>query len=153
DAVVGASNYDIGHVFSTGGGGIARLGGVWLDGFKGQGGAGSAHPTGGGFGVGFVGDEIGPPFNASPTFNRVTNNGGSGNREPPDAYEPGSGSTIMAYAGICGAQDLQPHSDDYFHAQSLAEIIAFLSHAGCAVQTATNNTAPTVNAGANFTVP
>src|SRR4026207_1889254 len=70
--------------------------------------------------------------------------------------EPGSGSTIMGYAGITGATtDVQPHSDDYFHAISIRRVIVCIKAAAgnCAVVSITGNSTPTANAGANYTIP
>jgi hypothetical protein len=155
DALVGPANYDIGHVFSTGGGGVAYLQSVCDAGIKAGGVTGSGNPTGDAFDVDYVAHEIGHQFGGNHTFNSDSNFC-SGNRSPSHASEVGSGSTIQAYAGICNPENLQPNSDDYFTFVSLNEMTAFVTSGGgasCGSSAGTGNTAPSVSAGSNYTIP
>ncbi|MDX6712656.1 MAG: hypothetical protein QOH96_3672, partial [Blastocatellia bacterium] len=167
DARIGSANYDIGHVF---GGitvspnyyafsGIASIGVVCLDGFKARGaiamGDGSAffRPQL----VGGVAHEMGHQFGAHHTFNATTNSFCMSQRSPDHAYEPGSGSTLMAFS-LCASggatENLQPADDNYFHAHSIEEILNYVATtATCASPTPSGDRTPTVSTGTEFTIP
>jgi len=149
DSEIGYNNYDIGHVFSTGGGGVAYLQAP-CGGNKAGGVTGQSSPANDPFDIDYVAHEMGHQWGANHTQNN------SCNRSSGAAFEPGSASTIMGYAGIC-SPNLQSNSDDHFHNHSINEMISFTvngSGNSCASSSSTNNSIPTVTTmGGGSTIP
>jgi len=145
--VIGSSNYDIGHVFSTGGGGVAFLQSV-CTGSKAGGVTGSPDPIGDPFDVDYVAHEMGHQFGGNHTQNNNCN------RAAGASVEVGSGITIMGYAGIC-APNVGSNSMDFFGGYSLSEVHAFVTSSGhtCETVTSLSNSAPTADAGDDFAIP
>ncbi len=149
-SVIGEANYDIGHLFgATGGGGNAGcIGCICVNGQKGSGITSPADgiPSGDNFDIDYVAHEMGHQFGGNHTWTH------GGNEGTGVQMEPGSGSTIMGYAGIT-TLDVQPHSDAFFHAISIQQITNNIKAKTCSVNTATGNAIPTASAGLDYTIP
>ncbi|MBQ4819528.1 reprolysin-like metallopeptidase [Aquimarina sp. MMG016] len=146
--VIGEANYDIGHLFAraSDNGNAGCIGCVCVNGSKGSAFTSRSTPVGDPFDVDYVAHEIGHQFGANHTF--------SFRNESTNAhFEPGSGTTIMGYAGITGATDVQQNSDPYFHFFSIQQVTNYVKSTSCQTNTNTGNAIPTVSAGADYTVP
>ena len=123
---IGFETYDIGHVFARyqGGNAVGVAGGICCTDFKGRGCSSSNLPYGDYF-LGVIGQEIGHQWTGGHTW---THCGALGAGDAPSsACEPGSGSTIMSYAGACGGtDDVQGSADLYYNVCSIVEIRAFV---------------------------
>jgi subtilisin-like proprotein convertase family protein len=156
---IGANAYDIGHVFTLGCanniGGIARYASVCSS-LKGAGVTCHFTSNTSFIAIQIMAHELGHQFSCSHSWNRCSDF--SDQYDLDDAFEPGSGSTIMSYAGGCGAQNIQSASDDYFHVGSLEDFIGFsrkFQGNSCATVVPTPNRAPVVSLSypANFSIP
>lgn len=163
NSTLGNSNFDIGIVLSDEwNGGLAYTGVVCNTTFKGQAAAGLTSGTGsnpntgpqGPVFIGTVAHEIAHQFSATHTMASVSASC-TRNATPATAYEPGGGSTIMAYAGSCGSDAYQGNSDLYFHGGSILQIANFaVNSATCVTPVTTGNSAPTVSVAAtSYTIP
>jgi hypothetical protein len=156
--------YDLGftlHVNSTTGSGtsasgVATLDVVCSDFFKGQmwtqyGGNNSNSSINSLVG-GILIHEIGHQFGANHTFN---GQGSNCTNQLGDQFEPGSGTTIMSYRGLCSStQNLTGSADNYFHIRTLESILLGISlQASCGTMATLANAVPVVNAGPDYTVP
>ena len=154
-AQIGEANYDIGHLFTyaANNGNAGCIGCVCVNGQKGSG--FSAHTfldNDGGpymtdfFDIDYVPHEMGHQMGGNHTF--ATGNEGAGVNS-----EPGSGTSIMGYAGITGGNDVQDHSDAYFHYHSINQILNNLVTRTCWTSTPIANSAPVAEAGINYIIP
>jgi len=146
-AAIGADNFDMGHSFGTSGGGLAA--GAPCSDFKAGAMTGIGSPVGDGFDINYVVHEMGHQFGAGHTFNISC----GGNRADDLAYEPGSGTTLMAYAGICDP-NIQYFSDAQFHAISIEQMRNRINgESNCVTLVPTGNIPPVANAGADYVIP
>ena len=152
---VGESNYDIGHLFNYGGnnGNAGCIGCVCVDGQKGSGFSSHSFTDNDGgpnmddfFDIDYVPHEIGHQMGGNHTFSQ--SNEGTGVN-----YEPGSGTTIMGYAGITGANDVQDHSDPYFHYGTINQVLNNLDTRTCWTSSEITNNPPVADAGDDYTIP
>ncbi|MCR8667436.1 M12 family metallo-peptidase [Aestuariibaculum sp. M13] len=155
-SVIENSAYDIGHLFgATGGGGNAGCIGCVCeddtpasnDMHKGSGFTSPSNgiPEGDTFDIDFVVHEIGHQMGANHTF--AFESEGTGVNS-----EPGSGSTIMGYAGIVGPDNVENNSDAYFHYHSIKQILDNII-GKCQTTENINNLPPTADAGPDYFIP
>ena len=155
DTEIGDEGYDLGHLFDFGesDGDAGCVGCVCVSGKKGQ--AYATHPFidifGGTyrndyFDLDYVGHEIGHQFGAYHTFSYNLELFGV-------SAEPGSGSTIMGYAGITGPDNLQKHGDSYFHYYSIKNILNYVGSISCGNTVSIENEVFRIDAGPDYYIP
>lgn len=155
--VIGSAAYDIGHMFgaSGGGGNAGCIGCVCIDptgpGVKAKGSGitspADGIPQGDNFDIDYVAHEMGHQLGANHTFSQGLEGTGQN-------VEPGSGSTIMGYAGITGANtDVQAHSDAYFHINSIIQVQTNLIAKTCDVEVPVANNPAVITPLPDVTIP
>ena len=146
---IGESNYDIGHLFANlqNNGNAGCIGCVCVNNQKGSGWTSATVPEGEFFDVDYVAHEMGHQFGANHTWTF------GGNEGTNVQMEPGSGTTIMSYAGITGATDVEPNVHPNFHAASIEQVTDYIKTTSCQTNTNTGNAVPVVDAGSNYTIP
>ncbi|TXB64724.1 T9SS type A sorting domain-containing protein [Vicingus serpentipes] len=148
-SVITEAAYDIGHLVhqeSNSNGNAGCIGCVCVDGSKGSGFTSHVTPEGDDFDIDFVAHEMGHQFGGNHTFTHSSEGTGV-------QMEPGSGSTIMGYAGITGASDVQPHSDPYFHFATIEQVTNYVGTTSCQTTTSLTNNVPTADAGNDYIIP
>ncbi len=143
---IGSGTYEIGHVFSI----CNDVGGVAAGNIctpsKGAGVTCHNSPSISNGIVLVFNHEIGHQMTAAHTFNNCP---GQEGQLSDSGYEPGGGSTIMAYPNACGTSNLGGGRDDYYHVISLDEMLSFTNSEGadayeCAEKVDINNFIPVI---------
>jgi hypothetical protein len=157
DGTIGDANYDVGHLFHAAGfsGNAGCIACVCSSGNKGSGWSQDPNPGDGEFTF-LVAHEMGHQHGGTHTFNGI--NCSASQYTGSSAWEPGSGTTIMSYSSICGADNVQgaQRGDLYFHAGSRGQIVNYTSAgggSGCGTTSATGNNVPIISAGPDRTIP
>ncbi|MFZ1704807.1 MAG: reprolysin-like metallopeptidase [Saprospiraceae bacterium] len=157
--------YDLGHALHAtvgGGSGVAGVGVVCNNSISGSGRVKGWGFSGGSsqsvLAINIMTHEVGHMFNSPHTFNGSQSNCNAAQHSLTNAYEIASGTTIMSYAGICGAHDIQSTQDLYFHSKSLELFYNYVNSANgnCSTNISTGNTPPVANASicaGTFTIP
>ncbi|CAA6818455.1 MAG: Metallo-peptidase family M12B Reprolysin-like [uncultured Thiotrichaceae bacterium] len=154
---IGAENFDMGHVISFGQniGGLAYIGGACNPdpAIKASGASRTYDPMSGAFDIDYLGHEMGHQVGATHTFN--SNEGlCAGTRTPETAVEPGSGNSIMSYAGLCGIDNTRESSLSVFHIVSIEQIKQHLQqYQSCGTVVANDtNTPPNIESFDNYII-
>ena len=149
-SIIGEANYDIGHLLGAGtvnSGDAGARGSIGIDNSKGRAYtcANSTNNQGDAFDINYLAHEMGHQLGANHTFT-YTNEGTIAQ------LEPGSGSTIMGYAGVT-IKDIQQYADAYFHSISIQQVTDIIKTKTCATIILTGNAVPVANAGIDYTIP
>ena len=151
DTTIGDSNYDVGHLFAYEDsiyGNAGCIACVCTTGAKGSGFTVHSDPSSDDFNL-IASHEFGHQFGALHVQSSSNCRSAYGLQE----VEPGSGSSIMSYAGIC-YPNVQNNSDDYFNYVDIRDVIQWTRNdSSCAELLSTGNTDPVVNAGNDYTIP